>query len=186
MIFFTSLTSLPSLTSVQKSSLLLWCNPPRQIWCESSREFSRLRSFPIIYRLLAIICPISIVKKFTRLHQSSHDFDRLRNPSFPSVKPGGFNPQIPRPFQSRLMTLNSLGTSSRSRIFLKLSTHYFLRPTLSPIRRGPRRMMAAGAIRFQCFPNCQRSIVVVRFRFPKNQASRGCLSSDSSCVKSTS
>ena len=49
----------------------------REIWCQSSREFERLRPFPIIYRNLAIICPISIVKKFTRVRATSPEFDRL-------------------------------------------------------------------------------------------------------------
>ena len=50
----------------------------REISCQSSHEFGRLRPFPIIHRLLATVPRVSIVKKFTRVRASSPDFARVR------------------------------------------------------------------------------------------------------------
>ena len=119
---------------------LFFCNlPHHRIWCQSSRDFARLRPFPINYRLLATVPRISVVKKFTRLHPTSRDFDRLRsssNPMIPSRRAEDVNPWV----LLDLSTLNSLIT------------------TLSALCRR-------GRSELNFISRCQRSIVVVSFRF---------------------
>jgi hypothetical protein len=50
----------------------------REIWCQGSREFARLRPSLVIHRLLANRSRFSVVKKFTRLRATSPDFDQFR------------------------------------------------------------------------------------------------------------
>jgi hypothetical protein len=47
----------------------------REIWCQSSIEFDRLRPFLLIHRLL---CHFSAAPEFVRVRSSSVQFDRVR------------------------------------------------------------------------------------------------------------
>ena len=68
------------------SSLLV---PPcrRKFWCKSSIKFDRLRPFPIIHGLLAIVSPFCGVFEFDRVRSSSIEFDAVRRSSVPILSP---------------------------------------------------------------------------------------------------
>ena len=89
-IFFTSLTSLPS---VQKSSLLFrWNQPVAKIWCQSLIKFDRLRPSLVFHRLSS---PVSVVFKFDRLRFSSSELrctnGRLLTPYEPDAPKNSSN-----------------------------------------------------------------------------------------------
>jgi hypothetical protein len=78
--------------SVQKSSLRsLPSTGVREIWCQSSIKFDRLRQFLVIHRLLAIFSPFFGVFEFDRVRRSSNfsaPFERVPpHPAQPQDKP---------------------------------------------------------------------------------------------------
>ncbi len=79
------------------------------IWCHSSIKFDRLRPFPTIHGVFAIFVPFFGVSQFDRVRRSSIKFE----------------------------SIISLRRAAQDihRIFLVISTCYFLETTLSPTRR---------------------------------------------------
>ena len=105
--------------------------------------------------------------------------DQLR-PSCPFLREGEVPPEsscMPLFFTS----FPSL-TSVQNLLFFSITPEphqLTLKTSNDPTRTSPRRLMAAGTIRFQLIPNCQNSRVIVTFRFSEIQASRGDHSTDS-------
>ena len=185
-IFFTSLTS------VQKSSLPFRDNhPPRNL----IEKFARLRPFTIIHSVLAIARPLKSSPEFARLHPSSIKFAFLffvfsnfcvfviglplkfpENEITRRIKKTRKNESTKKNaicyavvFRPRTgltgLTANKTGTGS----WLPGACPAFVPSSIEPPRISPHQIMAAGAIRFQFIPRCQRSIFVVKFWFRKSR-----------------
>ena len=143
--FFTSLPSLPSVQNLLFHTSVM-TSPQKLV-----SQFVRVRStstIPIFYRLLVIFY---LFFWGVRVCSSSTQFERVRIPPFL--------------LWMCLRTANKTGTGSE----LRGACPAFVPSNNEPPRINPHRLTAAGAIRYEFIPRCQRSTVVVRLWLQKSR-----------------
>ena len=131
-------------------SLFLVSSRRHEIWCHSLIKFDRLRPFPIIHRLLAIV---SSVFWDVRVCSSLSQFDRVRIPSF-------------LPGEPRMLILGFLLNFPPATLDQPRSHRQDKQRTASD---RSATQVDAGVTRLNFIPRCQRVIDVVRFWFWKSK-----------------
>ena len=164
-LLFCDLLPFVNFVPVSKSSLPFGFHYALENLCQSSIKFDRLRSVPIIHRLLAIIFPVF---RGVRVRRSSIEFDRVRLSlpfSFLCFRTFviSFHFHFPNSEIAKMITKTRKNESTKK---CSLFSSRF-RPRADAMhpqgKQRPARINRCGAIRYEFFPNFQRSIVVIRF-----------------------